>query len=95
MRAVRGFRAGDAMSGLPADPFVTTENGWGQALETGRLLCRALLELDADDDADGLVAAIGALDEIDLRDALLALVTEGESVIYDDEDDDDDEEQNP
>jgi hypothetical protein len=74
------------MSALPDDPFVIAGNGWGQALETGRLLCRALLELDADDDADGLVAAIGALDEVDLRDALLALVTEGESVIYDDED---------
>jgi hypothetical protein len=46
------------MSALPDDPFVTAENGWGQALDTGRLLCRALLELDADDDADGLVAAL-------------------------------------
>jgi hypothetical protein len=72
------------MGGMPDDPFVTgAEDGWDAAIQTGQMLGRALFELA--DDENALLAALGALEHIDLQDVLLALMTEGEIVVYLDE----------
>jgi hypothetical protein len=70
------------VSALPDDPFLTgAEDGWETAIATGRLLGRALFDLA--DDERVLVAALGAMDDHDLRDVLLALMTE---IVYIDAD---------
>jgi hypothetical protein len=75
---------------MPGDPFLTGTDGWDAAIQTGQLLGRALFDLA--DDENALIAALAALDDLDLRDVLLALLTEGEVVVYVDEDEDENEE---
>jgi hypothetical protein len=68
---------------MPRDPFLTGRDGWDAAIQTGQLLGRALFDLA--DDERVLAAALAALDDVDLRDVLLAVLTAGEVVVFLDE----------